>query len=357
MKIRNAKKIFSLFLCVLLCTSFMFAAKKNAKEKAVPMPNWVTEPAKEYPSSNYFAQVGYDSDRASAEVKACSLIASIFSMDVKSNTKASSRMVQAEKDGLVSTGKVSSISQDVTRQVDAENLIGVEIKGAWFSPKENLWYCIAVLDKPKATEIYKQIITQNNEHVEELLSTDFDDEYSFEHFACVDFASEIAAMNEKHLSRLRIINTGAADALKDDCASAKELNMQALEIAKQIPIAVIVNGDIDGRIRAAFSGVITKAGFRASVSSAERYVLTVNAGFNPSETTDGKNIRCQYSLTGSLMDNGLDEELLPVSIQGRGSDVDFARAQNKALTNIEKKDVGTKFAKEFDGYLRSITVG
>ncbi|MCR5698190.1 MAG: LPP20 family lipoprotein [Treponemataceae bacterium] len=355
MKFRTAKKIFSLILCVMLCASFAFAAKK-AKVKATPMPDWVTEPASVYPSSNYYAQVGYDADRSAAEVKACTLIASIFSQDVKSNTKASSRMVQAEKDGLVSTGKVSSISQDVTREVDAENLIGVEIKGAWFSPKENLWYCIAVLDKPKATDIYKQFISQNNEHIEELLGMDYEDEYSLEHFACVDFASEIASMNEKHLERLTVINSGAANALRPECRSAKELNKMALDIAKQIPIAVVINGDVDGRIRAAFSGVITKAGFRASINPKERYALTVDVSLTPSTTTDGKTARCQYSLTGSLMDNGLDEELLPVSLQGRGSDVDYSRAQNKAISNIEKKDVDTKFAKEFDKYLRSITV-
>ena len=347
------KRFFLLISCLVLICGTLFAAKK---EKPAPMPDWVTEPASVYPSSQYFAQVGYDQNRATAEINACSAIASIFSQNIKSKTKASSRMVQAEQNGQVSTVGVSTLSQDVTRAVDAANLIGVEIKGAWFSPKENVWYCVAVLDKPKTTEIYRQMINQNNEHIATLLDYDTDDEYSFETFARVDFAQEIALVNEGHLERLRIINNGVASELKPTCMSSKDLKLRSLEIAKQIPIAVIVSGDIDGRIRAAFSKVFTDAGFRASDNPNERYVFKADCVFTEAATSDGKTARCQYTITGGLNDTGFDEELLPCSISGRKSDLDYPKAQIKALAGIEKSDIGTKYSKKFADYLRNITV-
>ena len=355
MFIKNTKKIISV-LCVLLCAASVFAAKKEAKVKAEPMPDWVTNPGDVYPGKTYFAQVGYDKDRTTAELKACEGISAIFSQSVKSTTKASSRMVQAEKDGLVSNAKVASLSQDITREVDAANLIGVEIKGAWFSPSENVWYAVAVLDKPKATDIYTQMIKKNVEHINTLLGYETTDQYSFETFAIYDFCQEIAAMDEGYLERLAVIDSSASGSLKPICQSSKELKLKALDIAKQIPIATVVEGDIDNRVRAAFSKVITTAGFRSSVNPSERYVLNLKASWVPSTTTDGKTARCEYSITGSLMDNGIDEELLAVSIKGRGSDVTPDRATQKALQNIENKDVSAKFSKEFDKYLKSITV-
>ncbi|MCR4791088.1 MAG: hypothetical protein K5839_08455 [Treponemataceae bacterium] len=331
-----------------------FAAKKT-KEKAAPMPDWVTEPGSVYPDSQYFAQIGYDADRITSEVKACTAIASIFSQNVTEKTKASRRMQQAQANGLVSTSQSSSLSQDVTRNVNAENLIGVEIKGAWYSPKENVWYSIAVMDKPKTCEIYRQMISKNNEEIEELMEYETDDEYSFETFARIDFAQEIAALNERHLDRLRIINADLAASLKAQCRSAKELKLQLVEIAKNIPICVIVNGDVDNRIRAAFSSVFTKAGFRASTNPNERYVYEIDASFEESTTTDGKNFRCQYSLTGQLTDTGLDEELMAYSKSGRKTDVDFSKAKIKTLSAVET-EIEKNFAKEFDKFLKELTV-
>ena len=352
----KSKKIIAGLLCLLLCASGIFAAKKDTKAKSAPMPNWVTTPSDDYPYSKYFTSVGYDRNRDMAELKACEGIASIFSQSVKSSTKASSRMVQAESEGHVSTAKVSSLNQDILRDVDAADLIAVEIKGAWKDENEGVWYTIAVLDKAKAQDIYTQMIKQNVEHIETLLGYETTDQYSFEVFAIYDFCQEIAAMNEGYLERLRVINTGAADSLKPLCQSSKELKLKALDIAKQIPIATVVEGDVDGRVRAAFASAITKAGFRSSTNPNERYVLTVKVVWTPSKTTDGSSVRCDYSISGGLKDNGIDEELMPVSIKGRGSDVDQARAQQKALGNIEKKDVGSKFSSDFDKYLKSITV-
>ena len=197
---------------------------------------------------------------------------------------------------------------------------------------------------------------KNVEHINTLLGYQTDDQYSFEVFAIYDFCQEIAALNEANLERLAVINTNASAKLKPICQSSKDLKLKALDIAKQIPIATVVEGDIDGRVRAAFASAITKEGFRSSDNPNERYVLNLKVVWTITKASDGKTTRCDYSITGGLNDNGLAEELMPVSIKNRGSDVDDLRAQQKALMNIEKKDVGDKFAKSFEKYLKSITV-
>ncbi len=106
MKIKNclfSTKVIFCLLFLLSTGSFVFAGKKSSKS----IPEWVTNPAKAYPSESFFYYVGEGSERSKAELNAVNGIASIFGQSVKSDTASSKKMAQAKMDGKVATVSVS----------------------------------------------------------------------------------------------------------------------------------------------------------------------------------------------------------------------------------------------------------
>ena len=338
-------------ICLLLSAgSIAFAAKKSA---AAPMPEWVNAPATVYPNASYITSVGYASDRESAEIKALQGVAAVFGQSVKSDSEASQRMIQAKADGKVATASVSAFSQNIKRSVDVDCLIGVEVKEFWLEQSTSTWYAIAVLDKSKALQIYGDMIRKNASAIKTLFSSGAEDKISLDGYATYDFAEDIALENENHLKKLSVIQPDAVAALKSYCPSSKDYHAKKVEIAKQIPIGVIVEDDVDGRIGAAFSSAIAAAGFRGTFGNNARYVLFAILTFEQSDSTDGKTTRCRYNIESFIVDTETEQKIVPFSFSGREGHVNFAEAKNRSVKALETK-VKSEFGKTFAGYLKNI---
>lgn len=334
-------------------------ASKGTGEKsavATPAPQWVDSPVSVYPVSAYFQSVGTGVDRASAELEAVRGIASIFSQNVESTSHASKRMEQAIKDGKSAVTTVAGISQDTVTKVNLDDLIGVEIKGYWQNVKENNYLAIAVLDKGKATQIYTSMIQQNDKEERALIDADASNTaeyFTFETYARFDLAREMAQKNESLLERLQVINPSAASELRSTILSSKQIMGKALEIAKAIPIGIIVEGDKDNRIKAAFASSVSGAGFRTSDIARERYMITAAVSLERHDTRDGATVQCRYNVDAPLRDSVSDEVLLPYSASGREASKDWQTAQYNAYKAIEKK-IKSTFGKAFTDYAASV---
>lgn len=351
------------FLTLLSLVSFLgtlgFAKSAKSSKNKEPVekaPEWMNNPLAVYPQGQYFQAVGSAATRNAAELEAVKGIASIFSQSVQAVTTSSRRMAQAVKDGKVSNIDVSGISQDTASKVNMDDLIGVEIKGYWQDTKNNIWYVIAVLDKPKVSSIYSTMILKNISEIDELMNIDATDTasyYTFETFARFDLAKDIAIANENYYSRLSIVNPSGAAVLKDKIISSKEVKGKTLEISKEIPIAVIVEGDRENRLKQAFSNVIANAGFRTSDLKGERYTINAQASFEEAQTQSGTTVHCRYNVNAPLKDNVLDEVLLPFSVSGREAMTDYAAAQYRAYKTLETK-IKADFTKSFNNYVANI---
>lgn len=335
-----SRKIFCLSI-LLVAGSLLFAAK---------VPEWVTNPAKVYPRETYLYYIGEGADRGKAEVNAVNGLAAVFGQSVASATASSKRMIQAKADGKVATASVSGFSQDVLRTVDSGNLIGVEIKEFYNDGKT--WYAAAVLDKSKATGIYREMIIKNAKAIKTLLEKSESDTNSIEGYCSYDFAADIAADNESYYQKLSVINSDEAESLKVNVPSSREISARKLEIAKNIPIAVLISGDKDGKLAADFREIISSEGFRTSLTADVRYVLTGTASFEESKTTDGKTTRCRYSLESYILDSETNHQFAPFTASGRESHVSYEEAENRAMKSLEKK-VKTDFKKSFSDYLKN----
>ena len=149
------------FLLLIQTGSLTFAASNKSSGKKGSMPEWINQPAAVYPNDSYITYVGSGADRNVSEINALQGLASVFGQSVKSDSTASSRMVQAKENGLVANTNNQVFSQEVKRKVDIDSLIGVETKEFWLDEVNSTWYAIAVLDKAKATGIYTEMIKKN----------------------------------------------------------------------------------------------------------------------------------------------------------------------------------------------------
>lgn len=349
------KLLFSILFCLiaLQSSSFLFAQKSKTKAK-VSIPEWVNAPSSVYPSSSYLTCVGTGSDRKSAELDALQGIASVFGQSIKSETKTSSRITQAKENGVIANSSLATIDQSIVKNVDIDSLIGVEVNNYWFDEVSS-WYAIAVLDKAKATSIYTDMITKNLNTFKSIYNKVDAKDYSFEMYSICDFAEEIAFENEKHLQRLSLINYDAANNLKKQCVSSKDVKLKKTELAKNIPIHVIVENDVNGRIEESFYQAIASLGFRGSYDSKVRYLLVAKFTFEQNESSDKKTIRCKYNGESYILDTKENQQIVPFSVSGRDGHVDYASAKEKSIKKISQK-ITTDYTATLDKFLKEIVV-
>lgn len=348
-----AKAAFCIAACYFVALNPAFAAKKK-KAAAPAMPEWVNAPSAAYPNDAYITYVGFAPDRDSAEIKSLQGIATVFEQSIASSSEASERMVQAKAAGKVATASENTFSQNIRRTVDVDNLIGVEVKEFWFDGQTS-WYAIAVLDKEKAGGIYSDMIRKNAAAISALVANVRKDAASFDGYAAFDFAEDIAQENERYLKRMAVIKPGAVSSLKSSCPSPKEIHAQKIEIAKRIPICVVVENDEGGRLAAAFSEAVSSLGFRGSYDGDVRYVLTSSVTFERSDASDGKTTRCRYNADGYLLDTKAQQQIVPFTLSGREGHVDYPEAKNRAVKSLEAK-IKKDFASQFSAYLKNLVV-
>ncbi len=346
------KSILNAIFClyVLSSGSFLFAAKKIK----VTIPEWVNTPSSVYSNDSYIFYVGSGADRKSAEIDALKGIASIFGQSIKSETKASSRMIQAKENGLVITSQVSSIDESVKKIVDVDSLIGVEIGNYWFD-EVSTWYSIAVINKEKTSVIYKDMIVKNIKTENALLSKIDKNDISFDSYSLYDFAEDISMENEKLLKKLAVINSKDADSIKNKIISSKELHLKKVELAKQIPIYILVDGDIDERFEQAFQQAISTAGFRTSFDDNARYFLYAKFSFIESVSSDKKTVRCKYNGESYILDTETDQQIIPYTLSGRESQLLFSEAKDKAIKKIIKT-ITSDYTNVINQYLKNLVV-
>jgi hypothetical protein len=347
------KKIISVLMLAVLAVSVCSAkpAKADGKAKAgkqVPMPAWVNVPSSVYPSGTYIAAVGSARDRASAEVKAVQAVAAVFKQKIDSTEKASNRMIQARKDGMVATAQLAEFDQQVLRYVNADDLIGIEIKEFWNDEKNSTWYAIAVMEKSKAASLYSDLIRANISSINRMIGGI--NENTIDSYAYCDFAVEVAEKNEDYYARLSVINPAMAEAVKADMVSPKKLRVRAMEIANAIPVCVVIENDVDGRFAQAFAGVLKGIGFKTTFNPGVRYMISGKVSFEESITTDNTNVRCRYSLDSYMTDTVTGRNVIPFTISGRESHTSYSEAKVRAVREIEKK-----ITAEFGETLRNYT--
>lgn len=337
------KNIFAFFFVFSAC--FLFAAKNK-------MPEWITLPSGVYPAEKYMNGTGSGTNRKTAELEAVRNLSSIFGQTVKSNTAASKKMERALSEGKVSFSSAENLQQNITSQIEAENLIGIEIAEYFYNKPEKKWYAVAILEREKTAAVYQKYIEKNDAAVRKAIKESEKNPGTFYGYSEICFAAEIASENDKLVKNLTVIDFESGSEISKKIVSLKNTQLTKKKFAENITIYVQISGDKDNKIKSAFQDIFSKYGFKTSPSKKEKYNL--EGKYSSEISQKGKIIYCVYSLDLDFSDVLQAESLFAINLKGREGSLSESDATNRTYRTLEK-DIGTQFSKNFDSYINNLS--
>ncbi len=337
------KNIFAFFFVFSAC--FLFAAKNK-------MPEWITLPSGVYPAEKYMNGTGSGTNRETAELEAVRNLSSVFGQTVKSNTAASKKMERALSEGKVSFSSAENLQQNITSQIEAENLIGIEIAEYFYNKPEKKWYAVAILDREKASAVYQEYIEKNDAAARKAIKESEKNPGTFYGYSEICFAAEIASENDKLVKNLTVIDFESGNEISKKVVSLQNTQLAKKKFAENITIYVQISGDRDNKIKSAFQDIFSKYGFKTSPSKKEKY--TLEGKYSSEISQKGKITYCVYSLDLDFSDVLQAESLFAINLKGREGSLSESDATNRTYRTLEK-DIGTQFSKNFDSYINNLS--
>lgn len=337
------KNIFAFFFVFSAC--FLFAAKNK-------MPKWITLPSGVYPAEKYMNGTGSGTNRETAALEAVRNLSSVFGQTVKSNTAASKKMERALSEGKVSFSSAENLQQKITSQIEAENLIGIEIAEYFYNKPEKKWYAVAILDREKASAVYQEYIEKNDAAARKAIKESEKNPGTFYGYSEICFAAEIASENDKLVKNLTVIDFESGNEISKKVVSLQNTQLTKKKFAENITIYVKISGDRDNKIKSAFQDIFSKYGFKTSPSKKEKYNL--EGKYSSEISQKGKITYCVYSLDLDFSDALQAESLFAINLKGREGSLSESDATNRTYRTLEK-DIGTQFSKNFDSYINNLS--
>lgn len=337
------KNIFAFFFVFSAC--FLFAAKNK-------MPKWITLPSGVYPAEKYMNGTGSGTNRETAALEAVRNLSSVFGQTVKSNTAASKKMERALSEGKVSFSSAENLQQNITSQIEAENLIGIEIAEYFYNKPEKKWYAVAILEREKTAAVYQKYIEKNDAAVRKAIKESEKNPGTFYGYSEICFAAEIASENDKLVKNLTVIDFESGSEISKKIVSLQNTQLAKKKFAENITIYVQISGDKDNKIKSAFQDIFSKYGFKTSPSKKEKYNL--EGKYSSEISQKGKITYCVYSLDLDFSDVLQAESLFAINLKGREGSLSESDATNRTYRTLEK-DIGTQFSKNFDSYINNLS--
>jgi len=226
-----------------------------------------------------------------------------------------------------------------------DSLVGAEIGEAWDNGKGE-YYAVAVLNKTKAIQIYTNMIRSNQAVIDNLVTVSEAEKYSLEAYSRYQFAATVADINISYGNLLSVIG---APGLAQGLEKGDDFRLEAANIAKAIPVNLVVQDDKSGRIQGAFSKVLSGMGFQSGGSNS-RYMLDVKVNSAPVELPNNQNKFTRIEVSANLVDTSIGTVLLPYSFNNREGHITQAEAENRALTAAERK-ISNEYGNVLNGYL------
>jgi hypothetical protein len=300
-----------------------------------------------YGEREYIAVSGHGSDRNSAEKNALAALTAVFGQSVQADITVLNGYSEAVKNGVVDVSGNNALQEAINMSAAMDSLIGAEIRDVWYDGK-SVYYAAAVMDRAKTAALYTDMITSNEGIIQGLVAIPPAEKNTLDAFSRYQLAAAIADANRVYANVLSVVGSPGGMAPRD-LKQGDDYRLEAVNITKNIPVAVRVDGDRSDRIRGAFVSVITDAGFKSGGNSS-RYVLNVNLTLTEVRLPSQQNRFSRYVVDANLTDTVEDMVLLPFTINGREGHLTLAEAENRALAAAEKR-IKESYGKVLSDYL------
>jgi hypothetical protein len=297
-----------------------------------------------YDENYYIAATGTGSGRRQAEAAAFGSLTGYFGQSVKSDFQAVEVYKQRVASGAVDISSSTDAVEAIQVSSSMESLIGAEIADVWNDGKT--YYAAAVMDKAKLIPVYQGIIEANLSLIKRLTDVPADRRAAIETVAAYHAAAGIAKANSVFVTVLELLG---GPGMRAGLKSAGDYLYEAEETARLIPVNVVVENDSEGRIRGAFAGVLSGAGFRTGNDSS-RYVVNARLSISPVNLPNQRNKFSRFVLDAAFTDKNTNAVLFPFTINDREGHISQSEADQRAIRRAEAR-VKEEYGKVLQDYL------
>jgi len=330
---------------------FLACVSVNAQNRG-GAPDWVRDPYKKFDRQTNVAAVGMGNSRQAAEKDALGKLVAIFGQSIRVDEKIHTSYVEAVRSGAVASwSENTAVDNSIITSAGMDSLIGAEIGDAWDNGKD--YYAAAVLNKTRALQVYSEMVRSNQAMIANLVNLPAADKNSLEGVARYQFAAMIADITVSYGNLLSHIG---APAFAQGLKKGDEYRLEAQNIARAIPVSVVVTNDRSGRIQGAFAKSLSELGFRSGGNNS-RYVLQVDITVSPVDLPNNPNVFARMELSANLTDTSQRAVLLPYNFSPpiREGHRTQSEAENRVYAAAERKISG-EYTKLLNDYLSQLPV-
>ena len=343
---RKGKTYFLIYPFFVFCVIVPIALLCGVSDAQGVKPEWVDNPEKSYPNSQFLTAIGSGDSRKEAENSAASNLSKIFESKVKSEETINARYQELMKSNQSSLESQTNVDKNIS-VTSQQTLFNVRYPESY---TDNLGrvYVLGVIEREPTAAIYKSKMDDNNSRITAFVKKYDELKDPVKRYANIGAAQVTAKVNETLGQQLEIIMPGMA-VQSDSSYSPQRIAEMCADAQKSIPFAVNISGaqkdDVTGFVGDMLSGL----GF----SVAEKGILTVT-GTESVEPIDLNNdqmkfVRWSYQI--SILDAG-GTAIISLSENGREAHINYEEAVARALRTMRdkiKSDVAKKINGYFDG--------
>jgi hypothetical protein len=305
-------------------------------------PDWIRSPYAVFPERQYVAAVGTGSDAVQAERSAFANLTAIFGQSIRVNeTLTNNYQEMIRSGGAAGWTESTSLDSVIQTSTSLDALFGSEIRERYND--QGTWYAAAVMERAKAVRMYTDVINANLTMINNLTAMSESEKNSLDGYSRYQFAATVADINISYGNVLKYLNAAVPAGVRD----GGTYRLEAANIARAIPVTVVVRNDRNNRVQAAIAKSLADLGFRSGGNNS-RY--RVNAELSLEEAPSTQNVFIRYTLTANFIDTNGNAVLVPYSIQGREGHSTLPNAENRALTAAERK-IGEEYPALLNDYL------
>lgn len=322
------------------------ASSKVAEEK----PLWVDDVKAVYPETEYIARVGQGFSKKEALDDAEVQLGKFFGQNVKAETSATEVMVNGTAGGYNN----KEIVNKYTISLD-NKLFGVENTKPWYDKDSDLYYICAFINKEKATELYKSVITKAQKDFLNIYNKALVEEDYFKKISLIKDAEPYGTAFIDTLTIGQLLDPTTYDFYRRDMDKVSNLKEMMASAKLYTSMKVFVDNDIDGKISAIVSEVISDNGFVLASRKNSKYNYTVDVILSKNTAEDDTYgiISANPSISIEIINNINDEVLYSYS-----ADFDRVSAYSlRVLNNNIFKEIETNlkdnFSNDFSKFIKN----
>ena len=293
--------------------------------------------------------VGQGTSRQLAERDATAAITREIRQRVQAEITAQESLVN---DGLGWSQNNSLLSTvDTTSDIEISGITIQEVYSVKRSGGED-WYALALIDRQQTGSYYKTKAQGNIDVINAKIIEAYKNPNTFTSAEILHQAVVLAEETDMYLDILNVVNPKMRSIVVPDYKNAQAVAELERQMRAAVTVFIEVDGDVNGRIQAAFKSVLKKYSVTTSLDKATAaYVLEVSVSFTPFEmTADVSNKYARYTLDAAMVEQSTGNTVFTYAENGREAHLTESEAVQRAIRTTEQA-INQKFSAQFGSFI------